>query len=242
MLFYLLSLIISSKTSKHSGSWKQPADQFRWPQCGMIKSFACSFWVRNWALHNGTRGSLSPWITVNLCVDWLISSKSKSFSKKLSNFLLLFASEGDETRIIPEIFTSLACSRNLRIAGPPRECPIRYISSCVFSLTCRSISPTHSEQSGFSGVGIERAHAYMSLFSNSHISHGRHPPFGLPSKPWIIKTFFIHYLPVLSLCTPSSFNWQSVSAQGGTRTGTSFTPSKRGYSKMKWVATGSIIF
>lgn len=243
ILFYLLLPNISIKTSKHPGSWKHPADQFKCFQFGMIISFAWSFSARNRALCNGTNESLSPCMIAKLCADCLIRSKSKSFSKKLSNLLLLFLSEGDETSIIQETWTPCICSRHLRIAGPPREWPIRYISSCWFWTICLFISPTHSEHKGFSGAGIGRAHAYMSLFSNSLISHGRHPPFGLPSKPWIIKTFFIYYLMAapfvafyssfakasedillenINFCSSKAKN----GAQGGTRT---LTPCGTGF-------------
>lgn len=127
------------------------------------------------------------------CVYFWILWKSNGLSRNVSIFELLFFSDGEETKTAHRTLTPFVSSRNRRIAGPQSECPTRYISSSLFCITCRSISCTHSEQSGFSGCGIARAHAYTSFFSNSNISHGLQPPLGLPSKPWMIKTFFIVY-------------------------------------------------
>ncbi len=181
-----------SRAVRHSGNWSHPADPLRcWPFLMIIKS-AESFSDKNCALCRGTSGSLSPWITTNCLARCCIISKWNSDSRKLSNFLFWFLSEGEATRMAPEIGVSV-CSKNLRIAGPPSECPTRYISSSWVWITWRSISCTHSAQIGFSGVGIGRAHAYISRFSSSAISQGLHPPFGLHSKPWMRKTFFIIY-------------------------------------------------
>ena len=70
------------------------------------------------------------------------------------------------------------------------EWPTRYISSVLFWTTWRSISYPFSTDRVF-WCGHRRAHAYISRFSNSPMSQGRHQPFGLPSNPWIIKLFFI---------------------------------------------------
>lgn len=157
----------------------------------MTISSLASFSDKNSAFWRGTKVSLSQWIRTNHGEDCFIFSKLNPSSRKLSSFLFLFFSEGDDTSITPKRFVELVCSRKRRIADHPSEWPTRHISSSLLRIAWRSISYTHSEQIGFSGAGIGRAHAYMSLFSNSHISHGRHHPFGLPSKPWIIKTFFI---------------------------------------------------
>lgn len=127
------------------------------------------------------------------CVYFWILWKSNGLSRNVSIFELLFFSDGEETKTAHRTLTPFVSSRNRRIAEPQSECPTRYISSSLFCTTWRPISCTHSEQSGFSGCGIARAHAYTSFFSNSNISHGLQPPLGLPSKPWMIKTFFIVY-------------------------------------------------
>ncbi len=144
---------------RHCGRVKHPADPLRcFPPCTVIKSHP-SFCDKNLAFLRRTNGSSSPWMIWKTPQCDLIFSKSNSPSKKLSILLLLFFSDGEETRITPEIFMAVFISRYRKIAGHPSEWPTRYISSLLFWSTCRQISATHSEHIGFSGLGIEREHA-----------------------------------------------------------------------------------
>src|SRR3989338_4738699 len=98
---------------------------------------------------------------------------------------------GPKTRTAPPIFLfSGKVSKYLKIAGAPKLCPTKNISS-PGSPIASAMALTHSSFWGLYEFGIGSAQAYILSFANLPISHGLQPPFGEPSNPCTIKTFFI---------------------------------------------------
>ncbi len=99
------------RASLHSGSSKHPDEPFKCPPPLITIKSHWSIFAKNCALSSFTRGSLSPCMRENLLQEEIIFSKLNAPSRKLSNLLLLFFVEGEETSMAHATFFIMVASR-----------------------------------------------------------------------------------------------------------------------------------